>query len=49
MTAEEQAAQTWWLSLGDDQLKEVIVEAYRNHLKNVEERKELGFKWGIEL
>lgn len=45
MTEEEKAASKWFASLNNEQVRELIVESYRAHLKHVEERKELGFKW----
>ena len=47
MTDEEKAAQRWWLCMSDDQMLEVMVNAYREHIKHQTERKELGFKFDI--
>jgi hypothetical protein len=48
MTAEEQAAVAWWTGMSDEELKQRILESYRNMLKHKEELKALGFKWGVE-
>jgi hypothetical protein len=49
MTVEEmKAAQKWFENLTDEEVKQLVVTPYRNHLKHVEELKALGFKWGVE-
>ena len=45
---ELKAAQAWFLGLDDEQVKEVMLKAYRDHLAHVAEREALGFKWGVE-
>jgi hypothetical protein len=46
MTDEEKAAQAWWLSLSDEELKQLILKSYMQHQELL---KELGFKWGVRV
>lgn len=48
MTPEEQSAVKWWEGLSDEDLKQLILKSYRDHLAHIEELKALGFKWGVE-
>lgn len=48
MNEEEKKAAAWFNGLSRDEVRELIVQSYRDHLKHTEELKALGFKWGVE-
>lgn len=47
MTPEEQSAVAWWSGLSDEDLKQLILKSYRQHLEHAEELKALGFTYGV--